>query len=249
MSCLAAFGFQPGDRVALLGDSLTWIGGDSCEHDKGWSHYLAKEFPGSPIDVYARSGATWTNAAGTKGLSESYSKVIDDENVIYNQAMRLIQAAASDPSKTPNLIVMYAGANDAWFQKKRPGIFSDIALPEGDVSGCKPSDYTSLASSVELSCRLLRQAFPTAQLLLVTPVEMAQTTPARIAKVGDVIEATGNRLGIPVVRGDKQIAIRHDEEKLPKHRYTYDGAHTNPQGARLIADCIVGFINDNFTHK
>lgn len=244
-SCMASFGFQPGGRIALLGDSMTWIGGDSCEKEKGWSHYLAQAYPKSQIDVYARSGATWTNAKGTKGDTKSYSEVIDDENVLFNQAQRLIDAASLNPSATPSLIVLYAGANDAWFEKRRPGLYEEKKVPAGSLKQCRPSDFTTLASSVELVCRKLTEAFPNADLILVTPVEMAQTSPARINKVGDTIEKVGRRLDIPVFRGDKKVAIRSIEEKKPKHKYTSDGAHTNPQGARLIAEGIITFIKEN----
>ena len=226
--------------IALLGDSMTWIGGDSCEKPEGWSHYLKEQFPKSEIDVYARSGATWTNAVGTKGDPEAYSKVIDDENVIYNQVSRLIYSAEKDPGKRPDLIIIYAGANDAWFEKKRPGIYGSKTVPE-DISKCRPSDFTTLVSSIELGVRRLQQAFPEALIVLVSPIEMAQTTPERIARVGDTIEKTGERLGVEVLRADRNVPVRHSEEKQ-KRRYTSDGAHTNPQGARLIADYIINAI-------
>lgn len=236
---LPVIAFSEEEKVALLGDSMTWIGGDDCEKSTGWSYYLKETFPKSQISIYARSGATWTNTAQTKGDVNAYSDVLDNENVLYNQVRRLINDTAAHPEKTPTVIIVYAGANDAWFQKQRPGIFSDITVPEGSVEDCLPSSYTSLASSIELDCRLLQEHFPDARLLLVTPVEMAPVTPDKVKRVGDVIEEIGKKQGIEVLRADKNVNIRHAVERIKPRRYTYDGVHTNPAGARLIANYII----------
>ena len=118
-----AYSFTPASkpRIALLGDSMTWIGGDSCQNETGWSHILKESGRAGAIDVYARSGATWTNTISTRRNPGHYTELLHDDNVIYNQAMRLIERAdTSDCS--PNLIILFAGANDAWFAAKRPGL-------------------------------------------------------------------------------------------------------------------------------
>lgn len=224
--------------VALLGDSMTWIGGDNCEKETGWSYWLKTRHPERRITTYARSGATWTNTVATKGDTAFYSSILDDENVIYDQVRRLIGAVDKNAALKPDVIVIFAGGNDAWFQRKRPGIWNKKVVPQGSVEKLRPSDYTSLASSVELGCRLLREHFPQARILLVTPPEMSKTTPATVNRVGDTIETTGKRLGIPVLRADKGVDIRHDIEKVKPHRYTYDGVHSNPEGAKLIYQFI-----------
>lgn len=225
-------------RVALLGDSMTWIGGDSCQHDKGWSHYLKLNRDSLKIDVYARSGATWTNTSATKPDKDAYSEVLDNDNVVFNQVLRLLDDAACSPEKQPDLIIIFAGANDAWFAPRRPGIFNpDISLgvPAKEAA---PSACTSLASSVMLGCSLLQESFPEAEIVLITPLEMSRTSVARVAKVGDIIEATGDKLGLKVLRADKNVGIRHDIESKTR-RYTSDGVHTNAAGARILADYIL----------
>ena len=249
VSGLTAQAFREGERIALLGDSMTWIGGDSCQNPKGWSRYLHSAFPASPVDVYARSGATWTNTKDTRLDLEHYSEVLDDRNVMFNQVGRLLSAIETDPGKAPGLVVLYAGANDAWFQTRRPGIFDKTKLPEpelpsaiGSLKEVDPSAFTSLASSVWLCCSLLKQRLPDAELILVTPVEMARASVADIRKVGDTIERVGLLLGIPTIRGDIDIPIRRIEESGSHKKHTYDGVHTNPAGARLIAETINHFI-------
>lgn len=223
-------------RVALLGDSMTWIGGDSCQNERGWSNHFKRSAHPRTIDVYARSGATWTNTAATKGDPTSYSEMLDDENVIYSQAVRLIEAANNDSLKRPDLIFIYAGANDAWFKSRRKNIFG--ISPDAITVSSTPASCTTLASSVELVCKLLSEEFPQARIVLMTPVEMSKTGVARINQVSDIIESVGSRLGLQVLRADRGVDIRHDVE-LRKHRYTSDGVHTNPAGAQLISEFII----------
>lgn len=151
-------------KVALLGDSMTWIGGDNFEKPNGWTHYIT----GLPIEMktYARSGATWTNTKETTGNTKAYSEVLDPENVIYNQAIRLI----NDNEFTPDIILIYAGTNDAWFSSRRPGIFNRYEKESDITLESKPSDFTSLEGSVDLVCTLLNGEYPDAKIYLLTPV-------------------------------------------------------------------------------
>ena len=230
--------------IALLGDSMTWIGGDECQNERGWSHFLKKAFPDASIKVYARSGATWTNTRDTNGNPDVYYDVLDDENVVYNQVLSLIRDAGKNPALSPDIIILYAGANDAWFEKKRPGIFDDIALPQGSVDNCKPSDFTSLPSSIQLASRKLREHFPDARIILMTPVEMTKVPASKINQIGDIIEKTGTELGLEVLRADKNVDIRHDQE-AKKLQHTSDGVHTNSKGAVLIADFVIDYLSNN----
>lgn len=219
-------------KVALLGDSMTWIGGENFEKPNGWTHYLA----GLPLNMktYARSGATWTNTAETFGDIKAYSEVIDPENVIYTQVLRLL----GDDFK-PDVVIIYAGTNDAWFESKRPGLFREFEWPDRAIDlSADPADFTTLEGSVQLAGSILNQHLPEARLYLVTPVHSGKTAEEKIERVSDIIEKTGHDIGARVVRGDKEFGFRHKEERSKPYRYTYDGVHTNPQGARRIADCI-----------
>ena len=234
----------PEKVIDLLGDSMTWIGGDNCEKETGWSYYLKRYNPNWQVATYARSGATWTNTKFTKGDVKAYSAVLDNENVIYNQVRRLILDVDNKKASTPNVIVIFAGGNDAMYQRKRPGLFNDREVPDGSVENCKPSDFTTLNSSIELGCRLLKEHFPHARIILVTPTEMAKATPEVTAKVGDTIQKIGQKLGIEVLRADKNVNIRQSVEKNKPHKFTYDGIHSNPLGAQLIADYIIKAIDN-----
>lgn len=223
-------------RIALLGDSMTWIGGDSCQNPTGWSHYLKKSGIATEIDVYARSGATWTNTRNTKADIDFYSEILHDDNVVYNQVLRLINDADYDSLHAPDVILVFAGANDAWFSDKRSGIF-DNALP---YCGCyaDPASVTSLAGSVSLACNLLKDRFPKSIIILVTPIEMSKVPAEKITRVGDIIEMAGNKCGVITLRADRDVAIRNKEEKCNPH-YTSDGVHTNAEGAKMLGEYIV----------
>ncbi|MDE6511361.1 MAG: SGNH/GDSL hydrolase family protein [Muribaculaceae bacterium] len=227
-------------RIALLGDSMTWIGGDSCQNPTGWSHILKESGIASAIDVYARSGATWTNTTATRRNPDHYTELLHDDNVIYNQTVRLIERA--DTSDTiPDLIILFAGANDAWFADKRPGIFDSNDKEAAYTSSTDPSKVTSLKGSVRLVSDILSARFPDAILLFVTPLQMSKTDKDTIFKVSDIIEMTASEKGHPTLRADKDTGITHDQEALSPV-YTSDGVHTNPKGARILGDYMTNFI-------
>lgn len=246
--CFVAFSFFCASaasprKIALLGDSMTWIGGDSCQNPTGWSHYLMKSGIAESIDVYARSGATWTNTSHTKAAPSFYSEVLHDDNVVYNQVLRLISNVAEGKAAVPDCIVIFAGANDAWFSSRRPGIFNhgNEALDIKYTSDTDVASATSLLSSVALVCDILKQSFPSASYLIVTPLQMSKVSEETVHVVSDIIEKSAGSRGFTVLRADNNVDIKHDvESKTPKH--TYDGVHTNPDGARLVAQFIIPYL-------
>ena len=240
----SADGFTPAiiPRVALLGDSMTWIGGDSCQNETGWSHVLKESGLASTIDVYARSGATWTNTINTKRHPDHYTELLHDDNVVYNQAVRLIERA--DTSDTaPDLIILFAGANDAWFSSKRPGIFDDDDSEHSVTPDQLPGSHTSMAGSIRLVSEILQEKFPNATLLFVAPLQMSKTDAATIHHVADIIEATAKERGQTTLRADRETGITHEQEAAAP-RHTSDGVHTNPSGAKILGDYIIDHLQN-----
>lgn len=237
---------QQGLHFALLGDSMTWIGGDSCENATGWTHILKKSGCAASISVYARSGATWTNTSNTRKDTSFYSELLHDDNVIYNQAMRLIEDYKGSVISNIDCIILFAGANDAWFAAKRPGIYSerDVTNDINYDELTSPANVTSLYGSVALTCDLLHIHFPNTRLIFVTPLQMSKVSPATIHLTGDIIENAAKSRYCEVIRPDKEIGITYDiESKSPT--YTYDGVHTNPKGAILVGEYIIRQISFN----
>lgn len=227
-------------NIALLGDSMTWIGGDSCQNSTGWSHILKESGIAGNIDVLARSGATWTNSKYTKRNPEHYTEVIHDDNVVYNQAIRLIEKS-DNGNEDPDMILLFAGANDAWFASRRPGLFDEEDSTMQYTQYTDPAGVTSLENSIRLVCDILQKRFPLATLLFVTPLQMSKVDAETIYKVSDIIEKTASDKGCLVLRADKETGITHEQE-ASSPRYTYDGVHTNSEGARILGDYILRFL-------
>ncbi len=227
-------------RIALLGDSMTWIGGDSCQNETGWSYILKESGIAEDIEVYARSGATWTNTKNTKRNPAYYSELLHDDNVVYNQAIRLIEHADSC-NNNPNIIILFAGANDAWFATKRPGIYEDDQSKMDFTTQTHPGNITSLGGSIRLVHYILNNRFPMATLLFVTPLQMSKTDAETIFKVSDIIEKVATENGCLVLRADKESGITHQQE-TQSPTFTYDGVHTNPAGAKKLGEYILSYL-------
>lgn len=213
-------------HIAILGDSNTWLGGDDCSKPRGWNKWFRDAMRPASIRSYARSGATWTNTPNTRRNTVEDIGRLGDDNVIMNQLFRLEEAMDEGRQVKPGLILIAAGTNDVWFQDKRPHVFEDA-----DTS------LLTLNGVVEYCCRQLRQRCPEARIVLITPMQTIKADTADIHRAGDIIEACGQKLDIPVIRLDYHSKVKSQSERRA-FRYTYDGTHTNEQGARSNGDYI-----------
>jgi len=240
-------------NVVLLGDSNTWLGGDDCSNQKGWNTWFVSELQPASCRSYARSGATWTNTPQTKRNTEEDIAVLGDDNVIYNQICRLTDATYKGGQPLPHLIIIMAGTNDAWFSDKRPQAFCEPLLTN-DSTSCtmsgtyccgtvSPDRVLTLQESVTYGCRLLRKAYPDAMLVLVTPPQTTAVETTLINRTGNIIERVGASLAIPVIRLDLEGCIDREQE-LKQKRFTYDGTHTNKDGARCIGTLIASKVDE-----
>lgn len=223
-------------NVVILGDSETWIGGDDCSKPRGWSYWFARKFRPASCRSYARSGATWTNTLQTRRNTGAYSEVLDDQNVIYNQVARLTDAVDKGAQVSPDIIIIAAGTNDAWFHKKRPGVFAET--PESVFADqsrmhtdLAPHQATSLAASIRLAAELLIQRFPEAQIVMLTPPQSTAGEVSNLLKVNDIITESGKRLSIPVIDVFAGGGTYRAAEATAKTNTT-DGIHTSEAGAR-----------------
>ena len=226
---------HPQIHVALLGDSNTFIGGENCDKDNGWSKWFKERFAPASCSSYARSGATWTNTISTKINLTEYTEKLGDNNVIYNQVLRLIESVKNGKDVKPELIIILAGTNDAWFKDSRPQLFSktvqQVFATQQVITHKQVSQVTSLAESVRYSCETLMEAFPDAQIVLVTPMQAAKAGVKGIRKVGNIIEECGRNMSLVTIRLDYQGCVYEGREKTAR-RFTSDGIHTNKEGAR-----------------
>lgn len=61
---------------------------------------------------------------------------------------------------------------------------------------------TSLAESVRYSCEKIKEAFPDAQIVLITPMQIGKPGVTGIHKIGDIIEECGHYMSLSVIRLD-----------------------------------------------
>lgn len=233
--------------VVLLGDSNTWLGGDDCSNPKGWPKWFIEKFQPGSCRSFARSGATWTNTAATTRHLKDYTEVLGDNNVIYNQIERLIAAAANGEISQPELIIIGAGTNDAWFTSKRPGVFSKsceqaFGKMDAPITDRPVNEMLSLAESVRYGCELLMQRFPQAQIVLLTPPQITRCDYASVRRAADIIDECGRRMSLSVIRLDGGAGTYRAIEKAHPVN-TYDGAHTSLQGAARTGAYIASQIN------
>ena len=228
-------------HVVILGDSNTWLGGDDCDKPRGWNKWFRDAFQPASCRSYARSGATWTNTPQTQRNTQENIGILGNDNVIYNQICRLEEALNKGGQPKPQLILILAGTNDAWFLKSRPKALSmtaDAAFAADCQSFMKHtvSEIVTLAESVRYGCELLTDICPEAQIVLLTPFQSVQAGDT-IFKVSDLIADSGHRMGLSVIRLDQQGGIHAAREKH-KHHLTTDGTHTSEEGARRVGTFV-----------
>ena len=239
-ACLA------GKTVVFLGDSNLWFGGEDCTDERGWSRWFCEETRPDAVRSFARSGATWSHNAQTLPDTIEVTELITDYNVIYNQATRLIGTVERGEFPCPDIIIIAAGTNDAWFQKKRPHVLEispeeAFATPWETLRDKPLADILGLATAVRLNCKRLQAAYPSAQLVLITPLQSTAVRLKDIHRAGDIIEMCADRLRLPCIRMDYDTPIESAREKAVK-TYTTDGTHTNPRGAQALGH----FVAENF---
>lgn len=236
-----------GSVIAFIGDSNTWHGGDDCSKPKAWSYFMVKNMLPKQARSFARSGATWTNNATTANTTTHYSEILHDNNVLYNQVTRLIQAVDSGNFATPDYIFISAGTNDAWFRAKRPGLYSetvDAAFARPLNANTQAKDATSLAASARLVLLRLKERFPNARIVVVGPPYTTKAPKAEIEKVADTLQKVAEKAGVGCVRIERTCGIDPDKEKV-KPRLTVDGTHTSKDGAWQVANCVYNYLAFN----
>lgn len=235
-------------KVVVLGDSNTWLGGDSCNRDRGWTRWFCEAFRPASCRSYARSGATWTTTPETVRDVDGYTERLGDNNVIFNQICRLADDVSGGRQARPTLIIISAGTNDAWFKAARPGALDatadDVAADgrsaeTGTKSGTTvaddrngvPAAMMTLAGAVSRCCGMLQETYPGVRIVLLTPMQSTAVSMSDISRAGDIIEECGRRMGLTVIRQDRDSCVKRAQEQR-RRCMTTDGTHTSVEGAR-----------------
>ena len=235
-------GVRTPGRIAILGDSNTWAGGDDCSRPEGWSHRFARRFPPGFVRSYARSGATWSHTRSTKVDTLEYTEVLSDCNVILNQIHRLRGVVEANPEAAPSTVIIFAGTNDAWFHNRRPRLLEDFPhMSDNDLLKASPDTMLSLRAAIRMDIALLRSFLPQARIVLFTPLQSTAPPPGMIESVASIIVEEGRAAGVETLRLDILIPIKAETERQ-ELRYTKDGTHTNKVGAIVVAELLSSLL-------
>lgn len=242
-----------GKSVVILGDSNSWIGGDSCNTPKGWNYWFAREMRPATIRSYARSGATWSHVDATRRAPEEYSEVITDNNVIYNQVVRLINAVDNGLQSTPDLIFISAGTNDAWFPQFRPMAFfrtarEALSRDEAELLSLPAGRVLSMAEAVRYNLLILAGRFPKSMIIVMTPLQSVKISSEMLSDVSEIIDEVARQSGAKVIRQDLLSPVNSEQEMVTRH-LTSDGTHTSVEGARRNAEVIIQCVKQFFAQS
>lgn len=152
---------------------------------------------------------------------------------------------AYDLNPQSDIIVVYGGVNDY--------IHGDA--PFGKIGDTTPA---MLCGGVEFLMRLLKELYPEAKKIFITPVHMQYDTlndekPSnREMKKADakslsdyvrVIKETGKNHRIPVLNLYETLPINPNIAEH-KEKYTADGLHFNDAGHKILADMLIEFLQN-----
>lgn len=202
-------------HIVLLGDSNTFLGGDACDKPQGWNKWFKDLASPKSCRSYARSGATWTHTPQTVYDTKENTRVLSDNNVIYNQINRLKEAVVAKEQVTPDLIIIMAGTNDLWFADKRP---------------------EPLPHFIRLDYGLLAEAFPEARVILITPPPFTKVSEDIQHQAAETIAQCGQTLQLDVIRLDEAPTLQGGSG------YFKDGVHTTVKGAKALGKFIHGQV-------
>lgn len=152
---------------------------------------------------------------------------------------------AYDLNPQADIIVVYGGVNDY--------IHGDA--PFGKIGDTTPATF---CGSVEFLMRLLKELYPEAKKIFMTPAHMQYDTlndekPSnREMKRADakplsdyvrVIKETGKDHRIPVLNLYETLPINPNIAEH-KEKYTADGLHFNDAGHKILADILIEFLQN-----
>lgn len=212
--------------VVILGDSNTWLGGDDCRGDRGWSTWFGKAFATRELRSYARSGATWTISDSTRYNTGQNVTCLTHDNVAANQIYRLKEAIDSGRQTMPDIVLLALGTNDAWFVDKR------CHALESNPLSCRTID-----GAVRYNLALLGKIAPGARLVVITPLQSARIPEANLTRASQLVKEGALWYGADIIDLHNLSPIHANEPEAMK-RYTTDSVHTSIEGARCNGEIV-----------
>lgn len=230
-----------GKRIAILGDSITWLS-MSSNTNRGWVTHFRELLKFAELRNYARSGATWSHTGNTKYNITEYTESLSDDNVIYNQVNRLINDVDNNGVTAPDFIFILAGTNDAWYPQYRPDAVADtpasVMSDESVWLNVKAiGSLTSIPKAMRYVAEMIWDKFPDAQVVVTTPLQSTAFTTDRREAIANCIKGSADYLSWATIEQDKVCDISRIRESQG-YSMTYDGTHTSEAGAKMVGEIL-----------
>ena len=230
-----------GKRIAILGDSITWLS-MSSNTNRGWVTHFRELLKFAELRNYARSGATWSHTASTQYDITEDTTSISNDNVIYNQLNRLINDVDNNGVTAPDFIFILAGTNDAWYPQYRPDAVADtpssVMSDESVWLNVKAiGSLTSIPKAMRYVAEMIWNKFPNCQVVVTTPLQSTAFTTDRREAIAESIKGSAEYLSWAVIEQDKVCDISRIREHQGYYM-TYDGTHTSEAGAKTVGEVL-----------
>lgn|GEM_PF-6311651 len=216
-------------RIMLFGDSIT--------AGALWRTPFAPLILAKNIDNLAVGGATWRD--GANAVLDGNPVLNGASNMIANQVQKVINNI--DSYQIPEIIIFFAGINDSYGTAHSAENIDQYYVSGGEYIPLDDLDRKVLASAIRWSVETVRNLYPYAHILLVTPyqVSIGKAGYATLKSTRDVIVESALCLGAPCIDLFNTSGIyRGFEISGAAGRYLSDGLHPNTEGGRVIANRI-----------
>ncbi len=116
----------------------------------------------------------------------------------------------------------------------------------GEILSLSPAKVLSLGDAVRYDLLILQGRFPSARVVVMTPLQSIRISSEMLADVSGIIDEVASAIGAVVIRQDLLCPV-DSEREMTRRRLTTDGTHTSEEGARrnssVIADCVNDIYN------
>ncbi len=213
-----------GKIISFLGDSITEGHGLTDIENERFDHRIAKAV-----------GTRTTHNYGVGGTRIAHQRM-PSEKARHDLCFC---GRAYDIAPDSDVIVVFGGTND----------YGHGDAPFGTIQDSTPATF---CGGVDYLLRLLRELYPAAQLVLLTPMRrqgdlQPSDHPSKLPDAKPlleycrILEKKAAQYGVPVLKLYEQLAIDPNCES-DRLAYVPDGLHPNGSGHALLAECILSFL-------
>lgn len=208
-------------NVVLMGDSIS----DTVQSNRGeWVRRLTDYLTFKSFTNYAVGAARWTFQKNTTYELERAGSICG-ENVIWNQYNRMISDIENNIIPIPNVVIIFAGTNDAIWSYNDVGVMTD-AWDENTILNKDIRTLNTLVQSVRYLCESILKRYPKIQIILSTPIQNGAVD--HTEKVRDAIKESADKLSAELIDAYSRSGLYMFFDSKGDYIYsTNDSVHPN----------------------